>query len=400
MRILTSFRAASAVRYFNGVIIHCLAVVIFFGCAAQNVPVTDVPLPPTSQLQAIEQEKQHEYLAALSYWQQARTEIDGRISTLSTVLEDISNSHSEKGVSLYEQRQGEDALSQFLTSLRYNPENETALRYLKENYTPLQFVPYSVKGEDTFESISQAVYGSPYDIFAVMHFSDFSEDGEHLPGTVINLPLLESFYSQALLDYQKDIIVARNLFKDEEYAELLPLAEKILASHPDDNEASYLVNSALIGLGEMLRDQEKYAEAVAMLSRVDPNFKNVKEPIQQIRKLQRQKLEKDTRRLNEELFEKGEMLFSEQKYIEALQIFREVDPQFEGVEKAIASVQEVMRMQADVHYKNGVKYFIDDNLAAAIEQWEKTLLFDPDHIKAMDYITKARGLLEKVKAID
>ncbi len=136
-----------------------------------------------------------------------------------------------------------------------------------------------------------------------------------------------------------------------------------------------------------------------MLSRVDPLYKDVKKEILEIRKLQKEKLAKDSKRLNSDLFRKGEQLYSQRKYLEALNVFKEVDPGFEGVDKAISNVIEVMQMQADVHYKKGVKYFINDNLTAAIQEWEGTLHFDPGHEKAADYIAKARKLLEKVRAI-
>lgn len=374
------------------------------GCAVQPQEkpqeLTVVPLPASEQAEAVDKENNTEYLTALSFWKNARELVDERIAVLSYHLKEISTSHSDKGVALYENREGKKALQEFITALRYNPSNSVALNYLKNRYTSLQYVPYTVKDGDSFESIAEAVYGSIEDTFAVAHFSGVTREDDLVAGEVLNLPMLDSMYSQALLDYKRDIIVARNLYRDKKYAQLLPLSEKLLELHPDDEEASYLLNSTLLGLSEQLRNQEKYEEAHSVLSRVDPAFKNVKQSLLELRELQQQKLSKDASQLNEELLQKGELLFSQKKYIEALHVFNEVDPGFEGVDQAISNVKQVMKLQADVHYKKGVKYFIEENLTAAIREWEKTLELDPDHRKAVDYITEARQLLEKVKAIE
>ncbi len=368
-------------------------------CAIPGNTISGVPLPSSGQAVALKSEADKEYLAALNYWNGARRVIEGKVADISTHLQKISSRHSQEGVIFYDKREGDKALQEFIEALRYNPSNKIALEYLKNRYKPREVLPYTVSENDTFEKISENVYRSYNDIFAVIHFSGVDEK-DLVAGEIIHLPVLDSFYSQPLLDYKRDILRARKLFKQEKFEELLPLAEKILKNHPGDQESSYLRNSSLVGLGKKLRDQQRYEEAVGALSGVDPAFKNVKTWILEIRELQKEKLARDTERLNRDLFRKGELLYSQRKYLAALKVFREVDPGFEGVEEAIANVEVVMRMQADVHYKRGVKYFVEDNLALAIQEWEKTLRYDPGHLKAKDYISKSRSLLEKVKAIN
>jgi cytochrome c-type biogenesis protein CcmH/NrfG len=54
---------------------------------------------------------------------------------------------------------------------------------------------------------------------------------------------------------------------------------------------------------------------------------------------------------------------------------------------------------AQVHYRNGVKHFINEDLKKAIAEWEMALDCDPDHAKARENIENARRLLEKIEAL-
>lgn len=374
-----------------------------FGCVEKTAPpqpALDVPIPPQEQQKAVEQEQSQEYFAALSFWKQTRETIDAKILSISSYLAEISLSYSDRGVEFYDNRQSEEAVEEFLNALRYNPENEVALKYLKQYYKAKESTSYTVKENDSFISIAEEIYGSPRDAFVLEHFSEIGSEEELTAGTVITLPMLDSFYSQPLFDYKRHILNARKLFQEENYEELIPLSKEILANHPKDQEASYLLNSSLIKQADRAREQKRYEEAVNLLQQVDPSFKNVKESVQEIQALQQEKQEVDTDLLNEELLAKGEMLLSQKQYREALQVFEQVDPSYEGVREIIANIHDAMEVQADVHYKQGVKFFIEDNISDAIVEWEQTLHLVPGHTKAQDYLAKARKLLEKVKAIE
>ncbi len=377
-----------------------LLVVVISGCSIPSAKLNEVPLPVGAQKVAVQKEADSEYLEALRYWRQAAVVVDKKIAAISVSLKEIAAGHARRGVRLFNERKGEAALKAFFQALRYDPANTIALDYLNSRYAPRQLVPYTVAHDDSLATIAEKVYGSADDVFAVKLFSDVVDGRELVEGEVLHLPQLDSFYSQSLLDYKRDILVARKLYRKDEFAELLPLAEKLSQDHPQDEEASYLLNSALVGLGEKLKKQEKYDQAVGLLSQVDPVFKNVKASIAEIRELQKMKLAEDAMQLNTELFKKGESLYSQRKYLEALRMFREVDPQFEGVQDAIANVLEVIGIQAEIHYKRGVKFFVEDNLDEAIREWRQTIVYEPSHSKAVDNIIKARRLLRKVEALN
>ncbi len=100
------------------------------------------------------------------------------------------------------------------------------------------------------------------------------------------------------------------------------------------------------------------------------------------------------------MFQRVEGLFAEKKYLEAMEVFNRVDPEYNGLEGAIARLTEKLVQEADQHYKEGVKLFVNDNLAAAIEEWDQTLQYNPEHRKAMNYTVKAQMLLDKYNKLE
>ncbi len=68
--------------------------------------------------------------------------------------------------------------------------------------------------------------------------------------------------------------------------------------------------------------------------------------------------------------------------------------------KAFSDVKVVMKKEAEAHYLQGVKYFLNQELSSAIIEWEKTLVLNPDHKKAKENIINARRLLEKYKKVE
>ncbi len=57
------------------------------------------------------------------------------------------------------------------------------------------------------------------------------------------------------------------------------------------------------------------------------------------------------------------------------------------------------RQLAEVHYINGIKYFTEEKLDKAIQEWEETLKLNPQHPKAKGDMENAVRLLQKLKEI-
>jgi len=92
-------------------------------------------------------------------------------------------------------------------------------------------------------------------------------------------------------------------------------------------------------------------------------------------------------------------LLIQKKYDEALRVLDKADPAEICVEKTRIAVKNTIKQQAEAHYIQGVKHFLNEELQLAIEEWEKTLKLNPKHEKAKKNIKNAKSLLEKLKKV-
>ena len=80
-------------------------------------------------------------------------------------------------------------------------------------------------------------------------------------------------------------------------------------------------------------------------------------------------------------------------------MFGLIDENYKDVKEITASIKTKMKNDAEIHYKKGVKYFINEELKKAIAEWEKTLLLNPMHPKAVKDIENAKHLLMELEKI-
>ncbi|MBU0769084.1 MAG: hypothetical protein KJ687_08335, partial [Proteobacteria bacterium] len=99
------------------------------------------------------------------------------------------------------------------------------------------------------------------------------------------------------------------------------------------------------------------------------------------------------------LCQQGRDLFIRKKYDEALHVLDKADPADDCAEKIRLAVKKAIKEQAEAHYIQGVKHFLNEELQSAIIEWEKTLKLNPKHDKAKKNINKARSLLEKLNKV-
>jgi tetratricopeptide (TPR) repeat protein len=345
---------------------------VVLGCASAppkpseptSPPVPVVGKAPTSQLlesnrrKAMEYEQQGEFKKALHRWQIVASCIpeDGegakRVIELQSQLRRSAEEHYGKGLSYYQKNLIREARKEFLLTLYYHPDHKEALNYLKNKLFGEEYQSYEVKKGDTLKDIALKNYNDPQKDFLIAYFNDLGKDGKLAPKMILKIPVLESSLPKSHIDKKelpmdekgmtvdtKEILnKARVAYRAKEYREVTSISQKVLEYDPADKEAKELLNESYYQLGKSLSLRKRYEEALTMLNQVEPGYKDVRETIGAMKK-----------------------------------------------------------QLAEVHYLDGVKYFTEEELEKAIQEWDKTLLLDPHHPKARRDIENARNLLKKLK---
>lgn len=402
------------------------------GTSEKNPESAETFLSSSYRQKSLEYEKKNELQMALYYMQIAGSLnpddkiIAKRIAVLESTIANKARRHFKKGVVYFKKNKLKYARQQFLITLRYNPDHKGALDYMKNRLAPKEYIIYKTKKGDTLKSISREFYNDVKKDFLIVYFNNLKTSKKPAPGTTLKLPMIKSYFTHLAILIRNDLIKARKLLEDKRYEEVLNIAGEVLKYDLMNKEAADLKNAAYYHMGKQLSREEKYPEALNTFKKVDPKYKDVKKAI---REVINKDLMKANSLLKEEQYEevlaiaekaldydnsnivakdlinttycqKGRGLLSRKNYVEALKVLNKADPLHDCIEKAISDLKGVMKKEAEAHYLQGVKYFLNQELSSAIIEWEKTLVLNPDHKKAKENIINARRLLEKYKKVE
>jgi tetratricopeptide (TPR) repeat protein len=435
-RLFTIYFVLVVLFFFTG----CAGVWEFFGDIAdkfseknsEKTPEVTKSLPASDYLEkASEYEKNDELQTALFYLQIAgtldpdSTKIHEKIASLKSAIDHKAGQHFTTGVGFFKKRRFKDARKQFLTTLRYAPGHKDALDYLKNRLHPKEYQTYKVKDKDNLKDISKKFYKDPSKEFLIAYFNNLKTGSKLVSGTMLELPILGSEISRPPIHIPAELAKAENLLKEKRYPEVLGVSEKILEYDRSNQKASDLKNYAYYQIGLELSGKENYPEAIKMFKKVTPEYHGVEEAIQQAINKQLLKAEDLLKQkqyeqalavagkvldddksntaaknlINTAICQQARNLIIRKNYTEALQVLNKADPEYDCVKKTISDVYTAKKKQAEVHYLQGVKHFLNEELQSAITEWEKTLTLNPEHKKAKININNARSLLEKLKKV-
>jgi len=352
-------------------------------------------------------------------------EIVGKISDLKLTIDNKSDKYFKKGEKYYNQNKFEEARKQFLTALRYNPDHKDALDYLKNRLIPKEYINYTLEKNDSLKIISNKFYKDPELAYLIVYFNNLKSDTKPKPGEILKIPILEPEFNQTIGDRRQDMISAKNLLGEKRFQEVVVITNKILGNDPLNKEAIKLKNEAFYQIGIQLSSQKKYFEAIDTFKKITPEYEGVNGVIQEAIQhellkaenlLKEKKYEESidlaekilgydpsntaaNKLISTSLCEQGRDLFIRKKYDEALHVLDKADPADDCAEKIRLAVKKGIKEQAEAHYIQGVKHFLNEELQSAIIEWEKTLKLNPKHDKAKKNINKARSLLEKLNKV-
>lgn len=87
------------------------------------------------------------------------------------------------------------------------------------------------------------------------------------------------------------------------------------------------------------------------------------------------------------------------RYLIARDVLEKVEDGHEASAALKSTIGERLVEQAQVHYRNGVKHFINEDLQSAITEWQAALVCDPDHEKARENIENAQRIMKKLETM-
>ena len=317
--------------------------------------------PERCRLKARENEKKGDLPKALEAWEVVKSfipaddEAERKLAQLKKQIPPVANQHFQKGVAFFKTHSYALARKEFLSAIYLMPDHAEAMQYVKQKLAGEDFFTYEVKKEDTIKEVARKIYKDPQKDFLIAYFNGLEVDSRIEQPLILRIPILDSpplkgtfgpakmvahMNSEMAMDIKENLGKARDAYRVQNYQETATLTEKVLEYDPANRECRELMNASYYQLGKQLGQENNYNEALEAFRRVDPGYKDVRYQLAHNRK----KL-------------------------------------------------------AQAHYIKGVKYFTEEEIEKAIQEWDSTLALEPNHPEAKKDIKNARNLLQKLEKI-
>ena len=285
----------------------------------------------------------------------ADEEAEKKIAQLQEQISAAADQHFQKGLGFFQSRSYAQARHEFLCALYLKPDHGEAIHYLKQKVEGEDIFTYEAKKGDTIKKVARKFYKDPQKDFLIAYFNGLKVDSRLEPPVILRMPILDSpppktkstsakkdadLNPERAIEIKEILGKARDAYQVKNYPESAALTAKILEYDPANRECRELRNASFYQLGKKLSQEKKYDEAQEAFHRVDSGYKDV-----------------------------STQLAKNQKQL------------------------------AEVHYIKGVKFFIEEKIEGAIQEWQTTLSLEPKHPKAKKDIENARNLLKKLEKV-
>lgn len=424
-------------------VIALIAIVILCGCAGTMDSVSEFlsagPWWTASQADNVSQraralEASGELAMALDHWRLVeRIGMDPavasrEISRLKIKISEAVNTHYQSGMAEVRKNRPVAARNHFLAALRLDPAFQPALIQINARYSSFPLAVHLSASGDHPDTIAKEVFGDEKKAFLVTWFNDLPEDQALTPGTLLILPKLEKTPPKKVAKKRppNQLAKANALLAVNDLDGALTLAG---LADPKDPDVQTLIHTIHLEQAKALIASGQLEAARPYLSMIPDGFEGKDAAGEALQKQQTTRVLAKAR----EHFDKGEYqqsldrleplleqtpesldardLASESRYRLALDHFdhkrlfetREVLEKADEGHEASMALNQTVRTQlvkrAQIHYRNGVKHFINEDLKSAIAEWEIALACDPNHDKARENIDNARRLMQKIETL-
>lgn len=417
------------------------------GCAGMGARVSDFLHSGSwwkaSQTEAIVQragalEEQGELVMALDHWRLVeriaidQTQARNEIRRLTEKIAEAVQTHYGLGIEKMKAGELTAARNHFLTILRLDPTFQPARQQIKAGFSPFPLAGYRTLPGDRPDTIAQKVFGNADNAFLVTWFNDLPDDAQIAPDTLLILPKLAK--QTAALQPQKQPVnrldEAHRRLSDGDLEGALALTGQL---NPDDPKVQSLIHAIHLNQGILQIEDGLLDEARQSLSMVPDGFAGKDNVLEKLLAAVKQKqlaldMQAAQRRFEENDFQ-GSLdlatavlvqspgniearllaeearyrlaldLFNRQHLIEARRVLEQADDEHAPSIALKEAVTVRLKTLAQRHYRSGVKHFINEDLKAAVSEWEKALECNPDLEKARENIDNALKIMQKIESL-
>ncbi|MFO8084234.1 MAG: hypothetical protein R6U27_07955 [Desulfobacterales bacterium] len=270
-------------------------------------------------------------------------DIESKIVMLAEKVKTESEMHFQSGIDFYQANETENARNQFLSALRINPDHQKAMEYLMDIIQEPEKRKFHVNEKKALDIIAQEVYEDSEKSFLIAYFNDLPDKSVPEIGSTLIIPPVEINKQTDAFDLEKDLMMARSYLESRHFSRALDMISKILKHQSDHPEALQLEQEVYL---QIAREFEKFG-----------------------------------------------------KYTDALNALTNIKMSCQSTQNYVAHLRQLVKNRADIYYRRGVRFFVNEELEKAILEWKKALAIDPVNTTIQKDIENAENILEKLHQI-
>ena len=336
--------------------LYLITGLLLWGCAADpfRTPASKGPAPHQAitvlTQKASAHERADEIQLALLCWRRIldfepdHPDALANLERLNAAAAERARASFQNAEDMLSQKKPKDARRALLLTLRLDPQFDDARRHLEQFMNPPVFKMHQLEPGETLVDLSNKYYRTPDGADLIAFVNNIAANEVVSSPRRLKIPVLAARPPYENQKRDQDLARARALSKAGRHEKVLVLTERLLRANPELRQAVVLRNNSLFILGRRFYRQQQYLQAKQMLDKIKGSH--------------------------------------------------------EGLPALRTALEAKMKQQAEVHYRDGVKFFLNDELQRAVDAWRLTLALNPEHQEAAASIREAEILLQKLKTVD
>ena len=368
-----------------------LALILGACATVAGTPSSFGPLVARHREKGLKLERSGDLRRALDEWQIALTleprdaaAREGR-ARLETRLQRVVANHLRQGQEALRRGAQLEARRQFLAALALDPGNKVAFETLRDGVKEIHFVSHTVARGETLASIAERYYGDRVRAEVIWETNQLSSRPRLVAGSQLKIPEIPGVPFRTA-EPQRTAADRRPEPKGSEPTQPEPAQPEPPAPAPEAEESvreevTTEANPLLVDTREAL-ERKEYDVALLGVDKLlegnprNPEWLDLKKSI---------------------LYEDGKDSFDRWSYDDAHRTFSqliELDPLYKD---SAALLHEARAQAIQQHYSEGIRLYREEQLEAAIAEWQAVLDYDSQHVDAKKNIDQAERILRALQ---